>query len=93
MEVAFVTAISCVAPKKQQSIPHLELCAAVMVAQPAKVLKAELTLPLNSVTLWSGSTTVLTWLLSDSCHFKVFVGTRVAEIQDLTESDIWRYVQ
>lgn len=60
---------------------------------PCKVLKAELTLPLSNVTLWSDSTTVLTWLLSASCRFKVFVGTRVAEIQELTESDTWRYVQ
>ncbi len=93
VEMAFVTARSCVAPKKQQSIPRLELCAALTGAQLAKVLKAELTLPLSSVTLWSDSTTVLTWLLSDSCRFKVFVGTRVAEVQDLTESDTWRYVQ
>ncbi|XP_067233763.1 uncharacterized protein [Chanodichthys erythropterus] len=93
VEVAFVTARSRVAPKKQQSIPRLELCAALTGAQLAKVLKAELTLPLSSITLWSDSTTILTWLLSDSCRFKVFVGTRVAEIQDLTESDTWRYVQ
>ncbi|KAL0169529.1 hypothetical protein M9458_034125 [Cirrhinus mrigala] len=93
VEIAFVTARSRVAPKKQQSIPRLELCAALTGAQLAKVLKTELTLPLTGVTLWSDSTTVLSWLLSDSCHFKVFVGTRVAEIQDLTESDTWRYVQ
>ncbi|KAL0195042.1 hypothetical protein M9458_008614, partial [Cirrhinus mrigala] len=93
VEIAFVTARSRVAPKKQQSIPRLELCAALTGAQLAEVLKTELTLPLTGVTLWSDSTTVLSWLLSDSCHFKVFVGTRVAEIQDLTESDTWRYVQ
>ncbi len=39
------------------------------------------------VTLWSDSTTVLNWLLSPSYRFKVFVGTRVAEIQELTDSD------
>lgn len=36
--------------------------------------------------------TVLTWLQSDSCRFKVFVGTRVAEIQELTNDQTWRYV-
>lgn len=92
VEVAFVAARSRVAPKKQQTIPRLELCAALTGAQLAKVLKTELTLPIHSVTLWSDSTTVLTWLLSQSCRFKVFVGTRVAEIQELTESDNWRYV-
>lgn len=80
VEVAFVTGRSRVAPKKQQTIPRLELCAALTGAQLAKVLKTELTLPIHSVTLWSDSTTVLTWLLSHSCRLKVFVGTRVAEI-------------
>ena len=36
--------------------------------------------------------TVLTWLQSNSCRFKVFVGTRIAEVQELTGSDTWRYV-
>ncbi len=92
LEVAFITARSRVAPKKQQTIPRLELCAALTGAQLAKVLRTELTLPIHSITLWSDSTTVLNWLLSQSCRFKVFVGTRVAEIQELTESDTWRYV-
>ncbi|KAI2668878.1 Polyprotein P3 [Labeo rohita] len=92
VEVAFVAARSRVAPKKQQTIPRLELCAAVTGAQLVKILKTELTLPIHSVTLWSDSTTVLNWLLSPSCRFKVFVGTRVAEIQELTESDKWKYV-
>ncbi len=90
--VAFVAARSRVAPKKQQTIPRLELCAALTGAQLAKVLKTEMTLPIYSVTLWSDSTTVLNWLLSSSCRFKVFVGTRVAEIQELTEFDKWKYV-
>lgn len=42
--------------------------------------------------LWSDSTTVLTWIQSDLCHFKVFQGTRIAEIQELTDSQDWRYV-
>lgn len=52
VKVAFVTAESRIAPKKQQSIPRLELFAALTGAQLAKVLKTELTLPLHSVTLW-----------------------------------------
>ena len=29
---------------------------------------------------------------SHSCRFKVFVGTRVAEIQELTDGHVWRFV-
>lgn len=92
VEVSFLTARSKVAPKKQQSIPRLELCAALTGAQLAKVVTTELTLPIHHITLWTDSTTVLTWLKSESCRFKVFVGTRVAEIQDLTDQYTWRFV-
>ncbi|XP_077361612.1 uncharacterized protein LOC144006574 [Festucalex cinctus] len=92
VEVAFLTDRSRVAPKKQQSIPRLELCAALTAAQLAALLQRELTLTINSITLWTDSTTVLTWLQSDSCRFKVFVGTRVAEIQELMDPKAWRYV-
>ncbi|XP_065099626.1 uncharacterized protein [Paramisgurnus dabryanus] len=93
VEVTFVAARSRVSPRKQQSIPRLELCAALSGAQLSQVLVTELTIPIHSVTLWSDSTTVLTWLLSSSCRYKVFVGTRVAEIQELTASATWRYVR
>lgn len=73
VEVAFLTARSRVAPKKQQTIPRLELCAVLSGAQLASVLTTELTLPLRHVILWTDSTTVLTWLCSDSCRFKVFL--------------------
>lgn len=51
----------------------------------------ELTLPIHHFTLWTDSN-VLSWLQSDSCRFKAFVGTRVAEIQDLIDRESWRYV-
>ena len=93
VHVSFLLARSRVAPKKQQSIPRLELCAALLGAQLAEMLTKELNLPLHGTTMWSDSTTVITWLRSGSCRYKVFVGTRVAEIQLLMkEADIWRYV-
>lgn len=92
VEVAFLVARSRVAPRKQQSIPHSDLCAALKGVQLAKVLWMELSLPICQTIFWSDSTMVLTWLQSDSCQFKVFVSMRVAEIQDLTDRDAWRYV-
>lgn len=53
---------------------------------------SELSIPIQNVTLWSDSTTVLTWIQADSCRFKVFVGTRVAEIQELTDTGALHYV-
>ncbi|KAK7879199.1 hypothetical protein WMY93_034023 [Mugilogobius chulae] len=74
------------------SMPRLELCAALTGAQLAKVLQTELTIPLQSVYLWTDSTTVLQWIQSSSCRYKVFVGTRICEIQELTSPEQWRYV-
>ncbi|KAJ8366331.1 hypothetical protein AAFF_G00361240 [Aldrovandia affinis] len=93
VEVAFLTARSRMAPKRQLSIPRLELCAALTGAQLANLLIRELTLEVSRVVMWTDSTTVLAWIQSDSCRFKVFVGTRIAEIQELTDSQAWRYVE
>lgn len=92
VKVAFVMARSRVAPKRQLSIPRLELCAALAGAQLATVLQTELTLPLQTTTLWTDSTTVLHWIQSESQQYKVFVGTRIAEIQELVGAESWRYV-
>lgn len=92
IHVSFVLAKSRVAPRKQISMPRLELSAALLGAQLSSTLKSELTLPIQNVVYWSDSTTVLSWLKSESCRYKVFVGTRIAEIQDLTDVNNWRYV-
>ncbi|XP_058652120.1 uncharacterized protein LOC131552381 [Onychostoma macrolepis] len=83
---------SRIAPKRLHSMPRLELCAALTGAQLSRLLERELTLPISQTTFWTDSTTVLSWLHSESCRFKVFVGTRVAEIQELTDRLSWRYV-
>ncbi|KAI3377778.1 hypothetical protein L3Q82_008922 [Scortum barcoo] len=92
VHLSFLLARSRVAPKRFHLMPRLELCAALSGAQLAQVLGRELTIEIHQIILWSDSTTVLTWLKSESCRFKVFVGTRVAEIQELTERHVWRYV-
>ncbi|KAL0165842.1 hypothetical protein M9458_037686, partial [Cirrhinus mrigala] len=77
--LSFIVARSRIAPKQLHSMPRLELCAALTGAQLSRLLEQELTLPISRTTLWTDSTTV-------------FVGTRVAEIQELTDRLSWRYV-
>lgn len=62
VEVAFLTARSRVAPKRQLSMPRLELCAALTGAQLANVLTRELTVEISRVVMWTDSTTVLAWI-------------------------------
>lgn len=59
----------------------------------ANLLTRELTLEISKVVMWTDSTTVLAWIQSDSCRFKVFAGTRIAEIQELTDRQAWHYVE
>lgn len=92
VQLAFIMARSRVAPKWRHTIPRLELCAALNGAQLAKLLEMELTVVISKVVLWSDSTTVLSWIKSESYRFKAFVGTRIAEIQDLTARCTWRYL-
>lgn len=70
-------------------MPRLKLCAALSGAQLAKLIETEMMLTIRQTTFWSDSTTVLEWLQSDSCRYKVFVGTRVSEIQELTDRQAW----
>lgn len=73
-------------------MPRLELCGALAGAQLAHLLQRELTIHLQDTTMWTDSTTVLEWLKSESCRYKVFVGVRVAEIQERTDYNSWCYV-
>ncbi|XP_037868119.1 uncharacterized protein LOC119628748 [Bombyx mori] len=87
---SFVIARARVAPLKVMSIPRLELQAALMGARLAHTLKKNI--DVNTVTYWSDSKTVLSWLRSDSGRFKPFVAHRVSEISELTEVSHWRWV-
>ena len=47
---------------------------------------------INSCSFWSDSTTVLQWIQSSNRKQQVFVGHRLAEIQDTTDVSPWKHV-
>ncbi|UYV75610.1 hypothetical protein LAZ67_13000736, partial [Cordylochernes scorpioides] len=80
------------APIQKMSIPRLELCAALLLTRLMKYIMEELNITMESVTCWSDSTIVLSWLKTMSRTLPTFIGNRVAEIQSCPQVREWRYV-
>ena len=90
--IAFVAGKAWAAPKKFQTIPKLELQAAVMGLRLTTVVKEDLKIEVGPPTFWSDSATVLGWVHSTSMRFQTFVGHRVGEILEGSTPSQWRHV-
>ena len=91
IKVTFVMGRSKVAPLKQQSIPRLELDAAVLGVRLSNFIQSSLRQPLSSIIFWTDSTTVLNWIKADSKQ-KIYVSRRVEEILEKTKPQQWKHV-
>ncbi|GBO02627.1 hypothetical protein AVEN_37970-1 [Araneus ventricosus] len=83
---------SRVAPLKSFSVPKLELCAAVLLAQLVKRVLCAIKLEINDIYLWSDSTIVLAWIQHEPWELKIFVANRISAIQELTKKKQWFHV-
>ena len=84
---------SKVAPLKQQTMPRLELLAALLGAQLSKYIsKAALQnfKPFQTV-LWSDSQITVSWISSTEALRQQFIRHRVRLINDITSPSAWRF--
>ena len=83
-----------VAPVRRQTIPRLELLAALILARLTARIKntLEQCLVISRVRCWTDSNNVLYWIKGKDKESKQFVNHRVAEIRQLLPTDIWAHV-
>nr|XP_033189843.1 uncharacterized protein LOC117156692 [Bombus vancouverensis nearcticus]XP_033191415.1 uncharacterized protein LOC117157482 [Bombus vancouverensis nearcticus] len=82
---------SRIAPLKTQTLPQLELCAAVLLIKLVRSVTKALTLTFRKIILWSDSTIVLHWINTPPHTLKTFVANRVTEILQGSTEKLWRH--
>ena len=92
-ELANVNGKCRIAPMKQQTIPKLELQAALYSVRLRQLISEDHDIHIQTVTHWTDSMTVLQWLHSAHKKQQVFVANRVGEILDQSTVDEWRHVK
>jgi len=93
-QVRLIPSKTRVAPLKKQTIPRLELLAALILARLTALIKTamEQCLVISRVRCWTNSKNVLYWIKRKDKEWKQFVNHRVAEIRQLLPTDIWAHV-
>ena len=87
-----VMAKTKLAPRQTQSIPKLELNAAVLGARLATYVADALQISGLNRIFFTDSSTTRNWIRAVASHYMPFVSHRIGEIQSLTNANEWRFI-
>lgn len=90
--VSFIHGKAKVAPSQGHTIPRLELCAAVLATKLKDTIMQHLSIPIDSIAMYTDSRVVLGYINNEHRRFYVYVGNRVDIIRHSTTADQWNYV-